>query len=146
MEKFTSKSIKKESLQEAATKLGYLKEWSKQGDDDWESKVIKGDRPTDDAYWQKQSQEYNEEVVSQKLVSILQRYESLKVGEGEAIMENLLMSCESLKKEPWLDKLAATVMVRFLAEVAEEDHKIEKTEIQLLNNMADIFDVTPPRI
>ena len=92
------------------------------------------------------NQEYNEEIVSQKLVKILQRYESLKVGEGEAIMENLLMSCESLKKEPWFDKIAATVMVRFLAEVAEADHKIEKTEIELLKNIADVFDVTPPRI
>ena len=92
------------------------------------------------------NQEYNEEVVALKLVTILQRYESLKVEEGETIMENLLMSCESLKKEPWFDKLSATVMVRFLAEIAEADHKIEKTEIQLLKNMAEIFDVSPPRI
>ena len=58
-----------ESLKEIASKLGYLKE-SKFGDEDWESKVIKGDRPTDDAYWEKQSQEYNEEVDEQGLDQI----------------------------------------------------------------------------
>jgi uncharacterized tellurite resistance protein B-like protein len=79
-------------------------------------------------------------------VEILQRYEALKEGKGEIMMENLLIACESLKKEPWFDELAATMMVRFLAEVAEADHKIEKTEVQLLKNLADVFGVKSPRI
>ena len=92
------------------------------------------------------NQKFREEEVSRKLVKILQRYEALKDGKGKAIMENLLRACESLKKEPWFDELAATVMVRFLAEVAEADHKIEKTEVQLLKNLADVFGVKSPRI
>ena len=92
------------------------------------------------------NQKFSEEEVSRKLVKILQRYETLKDGKGKAIMENLLRACESLKKEPWFDELAATVMVRFLAEVAEADHKIEKTEVQLLKNLADVFGVKSPRI
>jgi uncharacterized tellurite resistance protein B-like protein len=79
-------------------------------------------------------------------VQILQRYETLKDGKGKTMMETLLRACESLKKEPWFDELAATVMVRFLAEVAEADHKIEKTEVQLLKNLADVFGVKSPRI
>ena len=92
------------------------------------------------------NQKYSEEEVSRKLVKILQRYETLKEGEGKTMMENLIRACESLKKEPWFDELAATVMVRFLAEVAEADHKIEKTEVQLLKNLADVFGVKSPRI
>ena len=92
------------------------------------------------------TQDYNEEQVAQKLVKILQRYESLKEEKGKTMMENLLTACESLKKEPWFDELAATVMVRFLAEVAEADHNIEETEIQLLKNLADVFGVKSPRI
>ena len=92
------------------------------------------------------NRKYNEEEVSKKLVNILQRYESMKEEKGGHIMENLLLACESLKKEPWFDELAATVMVRFLAEVAEADHKIEKTEVQLLKNLADVFGVKSPRI
>ena len=92
------------------------------------------------------NQEFSEEEASRKLVKILQRYETLKDGEGKTMMENLHKACESLKKEPWFDELAATVMVRFLAEVAEADHKIEKTEVQLLKNLADVFGVQSPRI
>ena len=92
------------------------------------------------------NQKFSEEEVSRKLVKILQRYEALKDGKGKTIMENLLKACESLKKELWFDELAATVMVRFLAEVAEADHKIEKTEVQLLKNLADVFGVKSPRI
>ena len=92
------------------------------------------------------NQKFSEEEVSRKLVKILQRYEALKDGKGKAIMESLLRACESLKKEPWFDELAATVMVRFLAEVAEADHKIEKTEVQLLKNLSDVFGVESPRI
>ena len=91
-------------------------------------------------------QEFSEEDVAKKLVKILHRYESLKEQEGEKIMEHLLTACESLKKEKWFDRLSASVVVEFLAEIAEADHKIEKTEIQLLKNLADVFDVKPPRI
>ena len=89
---------------------------------------------------------YSEEEASKKLVEIIQRYDILKEEDGKNMMEYLLNACQSLKKEPWFDKLAASVMVRFLAEVAEADHKIEKTEVQLLNNLADVFGVKPPRI
>ena len=92
------------------------------------------------------NQEYSKDAASRKLVEILQRYEALKEGKGEIMMENLLIACESLKKEPWFDELAATMMVRFLAEVAEADHKIEKTEVQLLKNLADVFGVKSPQI
>ena len=91
-------------------------------------------------------QEFKEEDVAKKLVSILQRYESLKEREGNAIMDELFEACESLKKELWFDKLSASVIVQFLAEIAESDHKIEKTEIQMLQNLANIFGVDPPRI
>ena len=94
----------------------------------------------------KSNQKFSEEAVSRKLVKILQRYETLKDGEGKTMRENLIRACESLKKEPWFDELAATVMVRFLAEVAEADHKIEKTEVQLLKNLADVFGVISPQI
>ena len=90
--------------------------------------------------------DFTPEDVAQKLVSILQRYESLKELEGDVIMNNLLMACESLKKESWFDKFSATVLLQFLAEVAESDHKIEKTEKQLLKNLADVFGVKPPRL
>ena len=62
------------------------------------------------------------------------------------MMDHLIKTCDHLKDEPWFDKLSATVLVQFLAEIAEADHKIEKTEIQLLNNLADIFDVRAPRL
>ena len=91
-------------------------------------------------------QEFKEEDVAKKLVSILQRYESLKEREGNAIMDELFEACESLKNESWFDKLSASVIVQFLAEIAESDHKIEKTEIQMLQNLANIFGVDPPRI
>ena len=92
------------------------------------------------------TQDYNEEQVAQKLVKILQRYESLKEEKGKTMMKNLLAACESLKKEPWFDLLSATVIVQFLAEIAEADHQIEKTEVQLLENLANVFGVKPPRI
>ena len=92
------------------------------------------------------NQAFSKEDVPQKLVKILKRFESLKEKEGKAIMENLLIACESLKKELWFDKLSATVLIECLSEIAEADHKIEKTELQLLRNLADVFDVIPPRI
>ena len=91
-------------------------------------------------------QDFTEEDVAQKLVKILQRYQGIKDEEGKEMMDNLLGACESLKKELWFDELSATVLVQFLAEIAEADHKIEKTEVQLLKNVADVFGVNPPRI
>mgnify|MGYP001145776718 CR=1 FL=1 len=91
-------------------------------------------------------QDFSEEDVAQKLVKVLQRYQGLKDEEGKEMMDNLLGACESLKKELWFDELSATVLVQFLAEIAEADHKIEKTEVQLLNNLADVFGVKPPQI
>ena len=70
----------------------------------------------------------------------------LKDGKGKTMMDALLIACDSLKEEPWFDELAATVILRFLAEVAEADHKIEKTEVQLLKNLSDVFGVKSPRI
>ena len=90
--------------------------------------------------------DFTPEDVAQKLVSILQRYESLKELEGDVMMNHLLMACESLKKESWFDKFSATVVLQFLAEIAESDHKIEKTEKQLLKNLADVFGIKPPRL
>ena len=91
-------------------------------------------------------QKFTEEDVAQKLVKILQRYQTMKEEDGGEMMNNLLRACESLKKEIWFDSLSATVLVEFLAEIAEADHKIEKTEIQLLHNLSDVFGVKPPRI
>ena len=90
--------------------------------------------------------EFTQEDVDQKLVSILKRYESLKTLEGDEMMENLILACNSLKEESWFDKLSATVIVQFLSEIAEADHKIERTEIQLLKNLSKVFGVKPPRI
>ena len=92
------------------------------------------------------NQKYSEVEASRKLLKILESYESMKDGRGNSMMENLLLACESLKKEPWFDKIAATIIVQSLAEIAEADHKIEKTEIQLLENLADVFGVKPPQI
>lgn len=92
------------------------------------------------------NREYSEEDVAQKLIKILQRYEALKDGEGKEMMEHLLIACEALKKELWFDKYSATVVVEFLAEIAEADHKVEETELQLLKYLADVFGVKSPRI
>ena len=92
------------------------------------------------------NREYSEEDVAKKLIKILQRYEALKDGEGKEMMEHLLIACESLKKELWFDKYSATVVIEFLAEIAEADHKVEETELQLLNHLADVFGVKSPRI
>ena len=90
--------------------------------------------------------DFKEDDVAKKIVNIINRYESLKEGNSNDMMDHLLKACYHLKDEPWFDKLSATVLVQFLAEIAEADHKIEKTEIQLLNNLADIFDVKAPRL
>ena len=89
---------------------------------------------------------FTQEDVDQKLVSILKRYESLKTLEGDEMMENLILACNSLKEESWFDKLSATVIVQFLAEIAEADHRIERTEIQLLKNLSKVFGVKSPQI
>ena len=91
-------------------------------------------------------QDITEEDIAQNLVKILQRYQGIKDEEGKEMMDNLLGACESLKKELWFDELSATVLVQFLAEIAEADHKIEKTEVQLLQNLSDVFGVHSPRI
>ena len=61
-------------------------------------------------------------------------------------MDALFNSCDALKKEPWFDNLASALLLENLAEIAEADRKIEKTEIQFLKNIADVFGVSPPRI
>ena len=91
-------------------------------------------------------QDFNQDDVAKKLVNIINRYESLKEESYNDMMGHLIKTCYHLKEEPWFDKLSATVLVQFLAEIAEADHKIEKTDIQLLNNLADIFDVKAPRL
>ena len=70
----------------------------------------------------------------------------MKKLDGDEMMENLVMACNSLREESWFDKLSASVIVQFLADIAESDHKIEKTEIQLLKNISDLFGVESPRI
>ena len=90
--------------------------------------------------------DFKEDDVAKKIVNIINRYEFLKEGSANDMMDHLIKACDYLKDEPWFDKLSATVLVQFLAEIAEADHKIEKTEIQLLNNLADIFDVKAPRL
>ena len=92
------------------------------------------------------NQEYSEEEVSKKLIQILHRYETIKDKKGKSIMDALLIACNSLKDETWFDSLAATMLVRFLAEIAEADHNIVETEVQLLKNIADVFGVKQPRI
>ena len=90
--------------------------------------------------------DFKEDDVAKKIVNIINRYESLKEESSNDMMDHLIKTCDHLKEESWFDKLSATVLVQFLAEIAEADHKIEKTEIQLLNNLADIFDVKAPRL
>ena len=90
------------------------------------------------------SQPYESDQVAQKLIKVINRYQSST--KDDDTMDALFNSCDALKKESWFDKLSASVIVQFLAEIAESDHKIEKTEIQMLQNLADIFGVDPPRI
>ena len=92
------------------------------------------------------NQEYSEEEVSKKLIQILHRYDTLKDNKEKSIMDALLLACDSLKAETWFDNLAATMLVRSLAEIAEADHNIVETEVQLLKNIADVFGVKQPRI
>ena len=89
-------------------------------------------------------QSYEKSDVAQKLVEIVQRYKSLT--KDTEIMDALMDACMKLKNETWFDDLAAALLLDFLAEIAEADHKIEETEIQFLKNIADVFGVKPPRI
>jgi len=90
------------------------------------------------------SQSYESDQVAQKLIRVISRYESYI--EDDDKMEALIISCTTLNKEPWFDNLASVMLLENLAEIAEADRKIEKTEIQFLKNIADIFGVSPPRI
>ena len=90
------------------------------------------------------NQSYESDKVAQKLIKVISSYESCK-KEGDK-MEALFKSCNALKKESWFDNLASALLLENLAEIAEADRKIEKTEIQFLKNIADVFAVGPPRI
>ena len=90
------------------------------------------------------SQPYESDQVAQKLIKVISRYESYKKDDDK--MEALFISCATLNKEPWFDNLASALLLENLAEIAEADRKIEKTEIQFLKNIADVFGVSPPRI
>ena len=90
------------------------------------------------------SQPYESDQVAQQLIKVISRYESYI--EDDDKMEALCISCTTLNKEPWFDNLASALLLENLAEIAEADRKIEKTEIQFLKNIADVFGVSPPRI
>ena len=90
------------------------------------------------------SQPYESDQVAQQLIKVISRYESYI--EDDDKMEALFISCAALNKEPWFDNLASALLLENLAEIAEADRKIEKTEIQFLKNIADVFGVSPPRI
>ena len=90
------------------------------------------------------SQPYESDQVAQQLIKVISRYESYI--EDDDKMEALIISCTTLNKEPWFDNLASALLLGNLAEIAEADRKIEKTEIQFLKNIADAFGVSPPRI
>ena len=90
------------------------------------------------------SQPYESDQVAQQLIKVISRYESYI--EDDDKMEALVISCTTLNKEPWFDNLASALLLENLAEIAEADRKIEKTEIQFLKNIADVFGVSPPRI
>ena len=87
---------------------------------------------------------YKKADVARKLVEIVQRYKSL--SEDTEIMDALMDSCMKLKNEIWFDDLGASLLLESLAEIAEADHMIAKTEIQFLKNIADVFGVKSPKI
>ena len=90
------------------------------------------------------NQSYESDQVVQKLIKVISRYESYKQEDDK--MEALFKSCSALNEELWFDNLASALLLENLAEIAEADRKIEKTEIQFLKNIADVFAVSPPRI
>ena len=89
-------------------------------------------------------QSFEKVDVAQKLVEIVQRYKS--ISEDTEIMDALMDACMKLKNEPRFDDFAVAILMESLAEIAEVDHIIEKTEIQFLKNIADVFGVKPPPI
>ena len=92
------------------------------------------------------NKEYTTEDVAQNLIQIINKYEEAKQGRGKEMVEELMGACQSLKNEPWFDDLSATFLLKNLSDVAEADHKVEETEIQLLKNISEIFGVVSPRI
>ncbi len=92
------------------------------------------------------NKEYTTEDVAQNLIQIINKYEEAKQGRGKEMVAELMDACQSLKNEPWFDDLSATFLLKNLSEVAEADHKVEKTEIQFLKNISEIFGVDSPRI
>ena len=90
------------------------------------------------------NQPYESDQVAQKLIKVINRYQSFT--KDDETMDALFISCTTLNKEPWFDNLASVMLLENLAEIAEADRKIEKTEIQFLKNIADVFGVSPPRI
>ncbi len=94
----------------------------------------------------KSRQPYADEEVAQVVVNIINTYHTLRGADESAMMSALINSCNFLKSEAWFDELSASVLLQFLAEIAEADHKIEETERQFLKNIADIFGIKPPKI
>ena len=92
------------------------------------------------------NKEYTTEDVAQNLIQIINKYEEVKQGRGKKMVAELMGACQSLKNEPWFDDLSATFLLKNLSDVAEVDHKVEETEIQLLKNISEIFGVVSPRI
>ena len=92
------------------------------------------------------NKEYTTEDVAQNLIQIINKYEKIKQGRGKEMVEELMDACKALKNEPWFDNLSATFLLKNLSDVAEADHKVEKTEIQFLKNISEIFGVNSPRI
>ena len=90
--------------------------------------------------------QFNKDDVAQNLIKIIEKYEEVKQGRGKEMVAELLEACKSLKNEDWFDDLSATFLLKNLSDIAEADHKIEETEIHFLNNIAEVFGVTPPRI
>ena len=95
---------------------------------------------------QQTNQSFDEEGIAQKVITVVNRYHELKEKNDNVIMDALIMTCESSKKADWFDKLEATALLQCLGDIAESDRKIEKTEVQFLNNIANIFEIAPPRI
>ena len=90
--------------------------------------------------------QFNKDDEAQNHLKIIEKYEEVKQGRGKEMIAELLEACKSLKNETWFDDLSATFLLKNLSEIAEADHKIEATEIQFLNNIADIFGIDSPRI
>ena len=90
--------------------------------------------------------QFNKDDVAQNLIKIIEKYEQVKRGRDKEMVSELLDACQSLKNEAWFDDLSATFLLKNLSDIAEADHKIEITEVQLLENLANVFGVNPPRI